>query len=40
LLQPFLQVPIGLHALSLIEEKEGRGLLERVDEVNVTPPTA
>ncbi|MFZ1659184.1 MAG: hypothetical protein WAT61_10205 [Flavobacteriales bacterium] len=40
LLQPFLQVPIGLHALSLIEEKEGRGLMQRVDEMNAPPPVA
>lgn len=40
LLQPFLQVPIGLHALSLIEEKEGRGLMQRVDEMNTPPPVA
>ena len=37
LLLPFLQVPIALHALSLIEEKEGRGLMDRVDELQVTP---
>jgi hypothetical protein len=40
LLQPFVQVPIGLQALSLIEEKEGRGLLERVDNVNTAAPIA
>jgi hypothetical protein len=40
LLQPFLQVPIGLYALSLIEEKEGRGLMQRVDEMNTPPPVA
>jgi hypothetical protein len=39
-LQPFVQVPIGLQALSLIEEKEGRGLLERVDNVNTAAPIA
>ncbi len=39
LMQPFLQVPLGFQALSLIEEKEGRGLLERVDDVIVVPPT-
>lgn len=38
LLLPFLQVPLGLHALSLIEEKEGRGLLQRVDEMSAPPP--
>lgn len=37
LLQPFLHVPIGLQALSLIEEKEGRGLMQRVDEVTAPP---
>lgn len=37
LLQPFLQVPIGLQALSLIEEKEGRGLMQRVDEATAPP---
>ncbi|MGB3870655.1 MAG: hypothetical protein WBG34_16025 [Flavobacteriales bacterium] len=37
LLMPFMQVPIGLHALSLIEEKEGRGLMDRVDELQVDP---
>ncbi len=37
LLQPFLQVPIGLQALSLLEEKEGRGLLQRVDEATAPP---
>ena len=40
LMQPFLQVPLALQALSLIEEKEGRGLMERVDAVLVPPPTA
>jgi hypothetical protein len=39
LLLPLLHVPVGLHALSLMEEKEGRGLLERVDQA-VAPPTA
>ncbi|MBZ0205432.1 MAG: hypothetical protein K8H89_03835 [Flavobacteriales bacterium] len=38
--QPLLHVPIGLHALSLIEEKEGRGLLQRVDDLNTARPTA
>jgi hypothetical protein len=37
LLQPFLQVPIGLQALSLIEEKEGRGLMQRVEEATAPP---
>ncbi len=37
LLQPFLLVPLGLQALSLLEEKEGRGLLERVEEA-IAPP--
>lgn len=37
LLMPFLQVPLGLHALSLIEEKEGRGLMDRVDDLQVNP---
>ena len=37
LLMPFLQVPLGLHALSLIEEKEGRGLMDRVDELQLNP---
>lgn len=37
LLMPFLQVPIGLHALSLIEEKEGRGLMDRVDDLQMDP---
>ncbi|MEO7082146.1 MAG: hypothetical protein ABIY71_11485 [Flavobacteriales bacterium] len=37
LLLPLLQVPIALHALSLIEEKEGRGLMDRVNELQVTP---
>lgn len=34
LLQPFILVPIGFHALSLMEEKEGRGLLQRVEAMN------
>jgi hypothetical protein len=33
LLQPLLLVPLGLNALSLMEEKEGRGLLQRVEEM-------
>lgn len=33
ILQPFLLVPLGVHTLSLMEEKEGHGLMERVDEV-------
>ncbi len=37
LLQPFLQVPLGLQALSLIEEKEGHGLMQRVDEATAPP---
>ncbi|MBS1567871.1 MAG: hypothetical protein JST45_00370 [Bacteroidetes bacterium] len=37
LLLPFLHVPIGLQALSLIEEKEGRGLMQRVDEATAPP---
>ena len=37
ILQPFLQVSIGLHALSLIEEKEGRGLMQRVDDISFDP---
>lgn len=38
LLQPFLQVPLGLQALSLIEEKEGRGLMQRVEEMGSATP--
>jgi len=37
LVQPFLHVPLAFQALSLIEEKEGRGLLERVDEMIMAP---
>lgn len=33
LLQPLLLVPVGLNALSLMEEKEGRGLLQRVEDL-------
>lgn len=36
LLQPFLLVPIGFHALSLMEAQEGQGLMERVDAVTGT----
>lgn len=39
LLQPLILVPVGLQALSLMEEKEGRGLLERVEQATM-PPTA
>lgn len=37
LLQPLLLVPLGLHTLSLIEEKEGRGLLQQVDDLRFDP---
>lgn len=37
LLQPLLLVPLGLHTLSLIEEKEGRGLLQKVEEIRFEP---
>jgi hypothetical protein len=37
LLQPLLQVPLGLQALSLMEEKQGRGLLQRVDQMSASP---
>lgn len=40
LLQPLLLVPVGLHALSLMEEKEGAGLMQRVDEMTTPRPEA
>lgn len=39
LLLPFLLVPLGLQGLSLLEEKEGRGLLQRVDQATLPPTT-
>lgn len=38
LLHPFMIVTIGVHALSLMEEKDGSGLLERVE--SATAPDA
>lgn len=39
LCMPFILVPVGVQALSLLEEKEGRGLMQRVDE-SMVPPAA